>query len=93
MGTSLDTELQTYLRSYLAREISLGAFMDWLAGATWDSEARMSDETHDLTDEILLSWAEYTSGHLTEQELREQLDNVVSAREPLRSPHLPRTGS
>ena len=54
------------LTEYLAGKISIKEFHRWLIQETWDSD-------NELVYAIKLCFAEYTSGHLSNDELIERL--------------------
>lgn len=78
MLEELDLEIFRYLAAYLAGEISLEQFRDWFDASAWQSE-KSSDEAAQVTSTVELRLAEYSNGHWTENELREQLFEVVRA--------------
>ncbi len=80
MEQSRRSEVVSALSQYLAGEISLADFQDWLAPLAWESDALDADAA-DLVDSIQLRLAEFTSGHLTEDELREELRSILRARQ------------
>ncbi len=77
MKPSLDAEIRDRVARYLNRAISLREFEEWFVPRTWNATSRVGRSTSDLINEIELRLAEYTSGHWTQRELREQLRSVI----------------
>jgi len=86
-GTGLSTEDETMEQSrspeileqllrYLDDEISRDDLQDWLVPLAWD-DSSLDGEAQDLVRSIQLYLAEFTSGHLMEDELREQLSALM----------------
>ena len=69
----LETTIRRHLASFLAGDASLDAFVDWFVGVAWTIEETGSPEARELTYAIELALAEASSGLLTPQELRGQL--------------------
>jgi hypothetical protein len=62
------------VRRYLAGDLSRDELQDWLVPLVWDPDsAGLDPKTDDLVNSIQLYLAEFTGGHLTEEELREHL--------------------
>ena len=78
MQTSLEAEIAERLARYLAGEISLRDLQLWFSAATWDVHEREDGRATDLAGEVELSLDEYTSGHLDEDELREEFGRLLS---------------
>ena len=66
----LDAQIRTQLARYLTRAITLDEFQEWFVPEAWAVEA--GSLAYDLAQTIELLLAEYTSGHRTEDELREE---------------------
>ena len=66
-------ELQTQLSRYLSNGITLEGFRDWFDDATWGLGAEPDSLIRQKAGEIELRIAEFTNGHLTEQELKDLL--------------------
>jgi len=77
MSSTLNAEIRERLVRYLAGEISLAAFQEWLVPRAWDVEQSGNAAAIELANELELRLAEYTSGHRTEAELREALLPLV----------------
>ncbi len=85
-------ELQSRLVDYLTGNSSLSEFRDWFDLETWGIAAESDSLVRDLAGEIELRLAEFTNGHLSENEVRRHLKNLlpevdfqlpVTYREPL----------
>src|SRR5262249_40783259 len=70
---SIDLEIREKLTSYLAMQISLVEFEDWFVTATWEIEKIGNPLALGLANEIDHRLAEFTSGHLREEGLRDLL--------------------
>lgn len=77
MPSSLELAIRQRLAEVLAGETPLQAFDAWLVPATWDVNRDRDPVAFDLINEINLRLAEYTRGHLTESELRDQLRPLI----------------
>jgi len=66
-------ELQTQLSRYLNNAITLEGFRDWFDDVTWGLAAEPDSLIRQKAGEIELRIAEFTNGHLTEQELKDLL--------------------
>jgi len=80
MSPELSLEIRDQLRKYLDDKISLRAFQDWFVPATWD--ATEDSEEDRLAAEVEHWLAEYTSGVLPEEKLKERFH--ASLKAPLR---------
>jgi len=80
METLIDLapETRQWLGRYLAGEIPLRTFENWLVPMTWQSGEGTDPAVRDLLSEIELALAEYSSGHWTETELREHLRPLLA---------------
>ena len=63
-------ELQTHLSSYLNHAASLDDFRDWFDDETWGLAAEPDSPLRRMAGTIELRIAEFTNGHLSEDELR-----------------------
>jgi len=68
-----ENQIREKLGRYLSKEWSLDQFEDWLVQRSWDMHKDSDESAQKLASQIELRVAEYTSGHLNEQELREEL--------------------
>jgi hypothetical protein len=83
MPSFLENEIRTQLRRYVRGEISLESFEEWLAPRIWTIEASNDPAAEDLAYAIDLRLAEHSSGHWTDTELRDllnQLDDRIAQR-------------
>lgn len=77
-------QLLAELRRYLDGEISLDELQDALVPLAWDPDSEGLDpEAKDLVYSIQLYLAEFTSGHLTEEELWEHLRSLLPRTETI----------
>lgn len=75
-----ESETRERLARYLANEISLDEFEDWLVQASWDAHLDSEQPAQRLAYAIELKLAEFSSGHLREEELREELRLLAEER-------------
>src|SRR5690349_19793722 len=77
----MESEVREKLIAFLRNEISLRDFEDWLVSESWNMHLDSSREAQELVSAIELALAEYSSGHQTYSEVRNEfislLDNVV----------------
>ena len=79
MRRDLDEDLvRRKLAAYVAVSVSLPAFHTWLVLATADLEEWAPDELKALVNRIKLRLAEYSNGHWTKAELKDQLAPLVN---------------
>lgn len=69
--------IRKHLREYVDHRISLGQFRDWFDLETWDIIDKVPRATQELAGAIELRLAEFTSGHLTEDELRALFSSLL----------------
>jgi hypothetical protein len=70
---NLETAIRNHLVSYVAGELSLEAFTSWLVSASWDIAGAGDEDAAQLAYSIELALAEHSSGLLTDDELRAEL--------------------
>lgn len=68
-----ENEIRSNLVKYLAGEMSLDDFEDWFAQHSWNMHKDSNQNAQRLASAIELRLAEHSSGHLSEEQLREQL--------------------
>jgi hypothetical protein len=73
----LDTEIREHLAKFLSSQLTLHEFEEWFVPATWDVYHSGNLDTIRLASEIELNLAEFASGHLSEDELRDALRPLV----------------
>jgi hypothetical protein len=78
MSNPLNFEIREQLARYLAREISLHDFEDWFYAETWDIDVIDDISTINMTYDITLLLAEYSSKAWTEDELRKLLRPFIT---------------
>jgi len=81
MNQTTVLELQTHLSRYLSNATTLEDFRDWFDDETWGLAAEPDSPARQIAGEIELRIAEFTNGHLTEEELRAMLQPLLQ-REP-----------
>jgi hypothetical protein len=79
MNGSLSLALRDHVIAFLAGEIALPDFQDWLVGATWDVEEQGDPRAVDMTYEIKLALAEHARGDISVGEFRERLQQIVGS--------------
>jgi len=70
-------EVQGYLAQYLGGEISLFQFRDWFDAEAWDLDVHTDTPLGQVVGEIELRFAEFTNGHLAEDDLRYHLEGLL----------------
>ena len=73
----LDIHIRQRISDYVSDRISLRDFQHWLVSSTWGIDPATDPAASDLTYKVELALAEYTSGHMTEAELRRELDALT----------------
>jgi hypothetical protein len=73
----LELTVRQKLIEYVASRISLQEFQRWFVPATWDVHLSGEQGAIDLAYRIELRLAEYTSGHLPENQLRSELGELL----------------
>jgi hypothetical protein len=79
----LETSIRQRLACYLAGDMSLNDFQDWLVGATWHIDDKVAPEAAELTYSIEHALAEASTGLLSREELDAELRSLLG--EPSRS--------
>lgn len=74
----IESQIRFWLAAFLAHKVSLGSFEDWFVQQSWDMHQDSEPNAQKVAASIELRLAEYTSGHLTEDELREELRPFAS---------------
>jgi len=70
-------ELQAHLSQYVNNAVTLEQFRDWFDVETWGLAAEPDSLVRQIAGETELRMAEFTNGHLTEDELRNLLRSLV----------------
>lgn len=73
------SQIRDYLAQLLDNKIDVGVFEDWLIQNTWNIHQSGSTAAEALTFAIEESLSEYSSGHLDEIRLHEELSQVLHA--------------
>jgi hypothetical protein len=76
MMEDLEAAIRHQLVSYLSNRVSLDEFTAWLVGATWNIDPLSEPEASQLAYAIELALAEHTSGLLTREQLRAELQSL-----------------
>jgi len=71
-------EIREWLSRLVAQEITLDVFEDWFASNTWNIHQQGSGEAQKLAYAVELRLAEHSSGHLSDDDLRRELEPFVS---------------
>ena len=71
-------QIRERLARYLRNEISLDQFEDWLVQRSWDMHLDSDAAAQKLASAIELRFAEHSSGHLDEVELRDELRSFAN---------------
>lgn len=72
-----ESEIRKQIAGFLANQISLDDFEDWIAQRSWDAHQDSDAAAQELAYAIELRLAEHSSGHLSEVELRHELTQFV----------------
>lgn len=73
-----DYEIRLWLARYLHKEISLDKFEDWIAQHSWNMHLDSDESAQKIAAAIELRLAEHSSGHLPENQLRNELVPFVT---------------
>ncbi len=77
MSSPHASDLRQHLTEYLNGDVSLDDFKYWLVGATWDIDETGDPAAIELTYDIKLALAEHSGGHISEDELRSELQPLA----------------
>ena len=86
------SQIRERLAMFLDGRIDLDAFEDWFVQNTWNIHLSGSRSAEALTFAIEESLSEYSSHHLTESELRSELQSLLQ-KENLSQPSIKRTAT
>ncbi len=74
-------KIKSQIERFLADQVSLGDFNEWLARNTWNvTREQPNSQARILAGRIELALAEYSEGHLSLRDLRKRLAAIVSAQ-------------
>ena len=73
------SQIRAYLSMLLYDQINLEAFEDWFVRNTWNVHLSGSIAAESLTFAIEESLSEFSSRHIDEQRLRQELDRILHA--------------
>ncbi|HKV25545.1 MAG TPA: hypothetical protein VJN93_13205 [Candidatus Acidoferrum sp.] len=76
-------DLQSQLLRYLRNEATLREFREWFDDETWSLAAEPDSPARQTAGEIELRIAEYTGGHLAENELRSLLTPLAAGADQI----------
>ena len=89
-------EIRQYLANYLAGNVSIADFEDWIAQSTWNIHQSGDEEAQEIGYLIEAKLAEYSGHAITEDGLRKELLPMVTfytARLPFAPARLPQLQS
>jgi hypothetical protein len=75
-------EIRDRLASYLAKEIPVEEFEDWIAQNTWNIHQSGDASAESLAYTIEAKLAEFSGGHIEESALRDELSPLVTVYTP-----------
>jgi len=73
-----ENQIRERLSRYLRGEISLDRFEDWFVEGSWNMHLHSEEAAQKLAAAVELRLAEYSSGHLDEASLRNELLPLVN---------------
>jgi hypothetical protein len=71
------SQIREQLTRFLNGSIDLATFEEWLLQNTWNIHQGGSDAAESLTFAVEEALSEHSSGHITEQQLRKELHDLV----------------
>ena len=71
------SQIRDRLAAYLDKRIDLESFEDWFVEHTWNIHKSDNRAAESLTFAIEESLSEYSSGHLTEEKLKDELRSLA----------------
>ena len=79
MADSLAFDIRAWVTAFLAGELTLPQFQEWLVARTWNVEGHGAPMTTDVTYEIKLALAEHGRGDISQNELHRRLRDAITA--------------
>jgi hypothetical protein len=73
----LDMSIREQLARYLNQEITLAEFQEWYVPFSWQVDRLGDLFLREFISDTDLRLAEYTSGHLSEEDLRSELRSLI----------------
>jgi hypothetical protein len=70
-------DVRGHLTGLVAGEIELDAFVNWFSRSLWDIEQRADDDDYEMALTVENIIAEYTGGHITDEQLRAALRSLT----------------
>jgi hypothetical protein len=77
MADSLAVDIRERVIAFLAGDLPLPEFQEWLVANTWDVEEHGDPHATDVTYEIKLALAEHSRGDISGDELRDRMSKAV----------------
>jgi hypothetical protein len=78
------SQISEHLDMYLNGHIDMESFEDWIVANTWDIHLVNDPKAASLAYALEESFAEYSSGHLTEAQLKVEFRLLLLEQEPVR---------
>ena len=72
-----ESEVREKLEDLLSDEFCLEDFEDWLVQRSWNMHLDSSSAAQDLVSAIELALSEHSSGHLSDEQLRADLQSLL----------------
>ena len=82
MADSLAVDIRERVISFLAGELTLPQFQEWLVEKTWDAEEHGDPKATDMTYEIKLALAEHSRGDISWNELHDRMSDAINTAVP-----------
>lgn len=85
MAPPFEKKVREAVMRYIAGLVSLRQFQEWFASQTWNVDpVAEAGDLRQLVNEIDLLLAEFSSGHWTEQELKDKLREYRRVVQPMK---------
>jgi hypothetical protein len=82
MADSLAVDIRERVIAFLAGELPLPQFQEWLVEKTWDIEEQGDLTATGVTYEIKLALAEHSRGDISGNELRDRMSEAIKMPAP-----------
>ena len=82
MADSLAVDIRERVIAFLAGELTLPQFQEWLVATTWDIERHGDPTATDVTYEIKLALAEHSRGDISSSDLHDRMSEAVKTAVP-----------
>ena len=73
----LEVEIREKLAKVLSGKLDLESFEDWLVQQSWNMHLDSDRAAQELASGVELALAEHSSGHLSDDELRQELHSLL----------------